>query len=173
MISAFRLGVIAFVLRAHAQLYFDLQTSRPAVAKAIFEHSARSHSMIQQNLQEAFIKFSDEIPVVSMRAIRDIWDQHCRIIGLDSTTLDRFLSETPVHILACDWKDCPCAGSSHKPPHAMRACKGCRKVYYCTTVCQEACVAHILMWLICHVTDGPYFSDWKAGHRRVCRRLRE
>ncbi|KAI0071418.1 hypothetical protein K474DRAFT_1776178 [Panus rudis PR-1116 ss-1] len=35
----------------------------------------------------------------------------------------------------CHWRDCLC--SHEHPPHKMRICKGCRKVYYCSTRCQR------------------------------------
>jgi len=52
----------------------------------------------------------------------------------------------------CFYEACVCAGvapSSHH--HNLRVCKGCWRVLYCNTRCQDL--------------------DWKAGHRLICRAL--
>ncbi|KAI0821081.1 hypothetical protein BC629DRAFT_422662 [Irpex lacteus] len=61
------------------------------------------------------------------------------------------LSPFVVNSRMCHWKDCLCSWDE-KPPHRMKVCKGCWRVWYCGMTCQA--------------------RDWQ-DHRDYCLRHRE
>ncbi|KZV66298.1 hypothetical protein PENSPDRAFT_95170 [Peniophora sp. CONT] len=83
--------------------------------------------------------------------LRETWVNLGEIVGLD---LEREYAEVKREgrrrETCCAWKDC----QWHRvpPPNPPRVCKGCGEVRYCSKTCQ---------------TD-----DWRAGHKKDCRRLK-
>lgn len=76
--------------------------------------------------------------------VENVWQTFGNRLGLEEPTEERRRSEEVRPQLpriwpsrqGCRWRDCLCSEDAH-PPHRMRVCKGCWKVFYCSTNCQK------------------------------------
>ncbi|CAL1693876.1 unnamed protein product [Somion occarium] len=81
------------------------------------------------------------------------WRIFCAAVGLkEGSRYDFELDTEPItsNEKRCYWRKCIC--SRRDPEHSIRVCKGCWRVFYCSSHCQR--------------------SDWQNGHRERCQRLR-